>query len=243
MKILNENISKPTNEIVGIDMVIKDFMILSNGIKIENIKSIRNNEKKLKKLQKDISRKVKGSNNRNKARIKLTKLYEKIKNKKSNYIHNITTQLIRENQTIVIEDLNVSGMLKNHKLAKSIQELSLYEVKRQLKYKCEWYGRNLVIIDRWFPSSKKCSKCGFIKKDLKLKDREWICPSCGKNHDRDLNAAVNIENEGKRIIGMWDPEFKFVDYPTMDDRLGNEVLKSSGRMKQKQEKLTYNQSE
>jgi putative transposase len=224
-----------SNNIVGIDLGIKELIISSNGETIDNPKFIRNNEKKLKKLHKQLSKKQKGSNNRNKAKIKLAKTHEKIKNQKQDFLHNVTTKMINENQVIVMEDLNVSGMLKNHKLAKSIQELSLYELRRQLEYKSEWYHKELVFVDRWFPSSKTCCECGWKNNYLTLKDRTFICEECGNIIDRDLNAAINIKNEGIRIlnkIGQRLPEFTLVDNPTMDDRLSNEVLKSSGWLKQ-----------
>jgi len=255
-RILNKNINEPINDIVGLDVGIKTFIVSSTGAKFENLKLYKNSEKKIKKLQKQLAKKkriktgefvyskkwkkdvevTKLSNNGEKAKLKLAKVYEKINNQKLNYIHNITTQLVRENQTIVIEDLNVKGMIKNHNLAKSISDLSIHETFRQLKYKSEWYGRNLIQIDRWFPSSKKCSHCGYIYKGLTLNERTWVCPQCGQVHDRDANASLNIENEGRRIlIGMWNSESKFVDYPTMDDRHVND-LKSSGKVKQKQRK-------
>lgn len=191
--------SNPTNDFIGIDLGIKDFIVDSNGNSVENIKIERNNKKKLAKLHRELSRKQKGGSNRNKARIKLSKFYEKLNNKKENYLHHITNQLLNENQVIVIEDLNVKGMMKNHNLAKSIQELSLYRFKEMLRYKAEWYGNHIVQVDRFFPSSKLCSNCGYKNTELKLSDRKWICSECGTKHDRDLNAATNILNEGKRI--------------------------------------------
>ena len=238
LSILIENIineqPQPINNIIGIDIGIKDFMVCSNGQVFENLKLKHNNEKTLIKLQRQLSKKVIGSHNRYKTRIKLAKKYEKLNNIKINYIHNITTQLVRENQMIVIEDLNISGMLKNHCLAKSIQDLSINETFRQLKYKSEWYGRELVIINRWFPSSKLCNVCGYKYKELSLKEREWTCPECSTVHNRDFNAATNIVNEGKRIVGTRYPEFTLVDYPTTDDRLSNEVLKSNDRLNQEE---------
>jgi putative transposase len=228
---------KPINDIVGIDVGIKDFMVCSNGQVFNNLKLKRKNEKTLTKLQRQLSKKAIGSHNRYKAKIKLARKYEKLNNVKINYIHNITTQLVRENQTIVIEDLNVKGMLKNHCLAKSIQDLSINETFRQLKYKCEWYGRDLVVIDRWFPSSKLCSKCGYKYKNLSLKERDWVCPDCGTHHDRDFNAANNIMKEGKRMIGIRYPEFTLVDYPLMDDRQETD-LRSNDRLKQEESNLT-----
>jgi len=210
----NKKINNPKNEIIGIDVGIKDFVIDSNGYRYENIKIKRNNQKKLNKLHKELSKKQKNSNNREKSKIKLSKFYEKLNNKKEYYLHSVINQLLRENQTIVIENLNVKEMMKNKNLSKSIQELSLNEFKEILKYKSKWYDRNLIEIDRWFPSSKLCNICGFKNKELSLKDRKWICPECKTNHDRDINAAINIKNEGKRIfnikenkIGLNSPKF------------------------------------
>jgi putative transposase len=217
-----------TNNIMGIDLGIKDFVITSKNKKFENIKSIRNNEKQLIKLQKQLSKKVNGSKNKNKARIKLAKKYEKINNIKENYLHKVSNQLLNENQVIAMENLNVNGLLQNHKLAKSIQELSLYEFKRKLVYKASWYDRTVIEIDRWFPSSKLCSYCGYKYNNLKLSERNWTCPICNTIHDRDYNAAVNIEKEGQRILnnkgnesekillGSRTTELTLVDYPLMD---------------------------
>ena len=145
---------------------------------------------------------------------------------------------------IVLEDLNVSGLMKNHKLAKSIQELGLYEMRRQLEYKSKWYGRELIFVSRWFPSSKTCCECGWKNNNLTLKDREFVCEECGNIIDRDINAAINIEKEGIRIyneqIGTRYPEFTLVDNPTMDDKLSNEVLKSSGWLKQEEKTKIHN---
>ena len=197
---LTKTLPKSNNDIIGLDLGIKDFIVTSENTKFENIKVKRNNEKKLIKLNRDLSKKQKGSNNKNKCRIKLAKYHERLNNKKENYLHHITNQLLDENQVIVIEDLNVSGMMKNHKLAKSIQELSLYRFKEMLRYKSKWYGRDLIEIDRYYPSSKLCSSCGFKNNNLKLSDREWECPKCEVTHDRDYNAAINIRNEGQRIM-------------------------------------------
>ena len=204
----NKKVLPETNNIVGLDVGIKTFIVGSDGLTYENIKTRRNNEEKLKRLYQLLSRKQKGSNNRNKARIKLAKYYEKLNNQKEYYLHSITNQLLNENQVIVMEDLNIKGMMKNHNLAKSIQELSLYRFKEILKYKADWYGRDIIEIDKWFPSSKLCSVCGYKKEDLTLNDREWKCPKCGSTHNRDFNASKNIENEGKRIlkIGLSSPE-------------------------------------
>ena len=249
-----KSMPEPINDIIGIDVGVKDFIVCSNSEVFKNLNLKRKHEKKLKKLQKQLSKKQllptgefkfnkkynkdieikRPSHNREKARIKLAKAQEKLNNIKINYIHNITTQLVRENQTIVIEDLNVIGMLKNHCLAKSVQDLFINETFRQLKYKCEWYCRDLVMVDRWFPSSKLCHKCGYKYTALSLNEREWTCPVCGEVHNRNFNASMNITNEGKRILGMRCPEVTLVDYPTMDDRLSNEVLKNSDSVKQEE---------
>ena len=197
---LSKKLPTPNNDIIGLDLGIKDFIVTSEKTKFENIKVKRNNKKKLSKLSRKLSKKQKGSNNKNRARIKLARYHEKLNNKKENYLHHVANQLLDENQVIVIEDLNVSGMMKNHKLARSIQELSLYRFKEMLRYKSKWYGRDLIEIDRYYPSSKLCCKCGFKNDDLKLSDREWECPKCEVTHDRDYNAAINIKNEGQRIL-------------------------------------------
>ena len=202
MDIPNNLISKKeySNKSIGLDLGIKDFIVDSDGNRYENIKVKRSNKNKLRRLHKQLSRKVKGSNNKNKARIKLAKFYEKLTNKKTTYLHQISSKIVNENQVICIEDLNVKGMMKNHNLSASIQELSLGEFRKQLEYKSQWYGRKLIVIDRYYPSSKTCSNCGYIKKDLILKDREWICPECGVKHDRDYNAALNILHEGLKYL-------------------------------------------
>lgn len=189
-----------SNNVIGLDLGIKDFIVDSNGNRYENLKVKRNNKNKLRRLHRELSRKVKGSNNREKARIKLARFYEKLANKKQTYLHQISSKIVNENQVICIEDLNVKGMMKNHNLSTSIQELSLYEFRRQLTYKCEQYGRKLIVIDRYYPSSKTCSKCGYINRSLKLSDRSWICPECGEQHDRDYNAAKNILAEGLKYL-------------------------------------------
>ena len=162
--------------------------------------SLKKQENKINKLQKQLSRKVKGSNNRDKARIKLAKAYERLVNQRENYIHSVVNELLKYYDTIYMEDLNVNGMLKNHKLAKAIQEVGFYRFKSVLLDKSVNNGKRVVFVDRFYPSSKTCSCCGSIYKGLTLNDREWRCPSCGKIHDRDLNAAMNILTEGKKIL-------------------------------------------
>ena len=180
---------------VGIDVGIKDFAVLSNGQVFGNPKYLEKAEKRLKVLQRRLAKKQKDSNRRERARIALARQYEKVRNKRNNFIHQVTSRIVRENQTVIIEDLNVEGMLQNHCLAKSISSASWSEFFRQLQYKCEWQGKNLIRIGRFEPSSKMCL-CGYINKDLKLKDREWICPNCGRHNDRDLLAAINIKRFG-----------------------------------------------
>jgi len=193
-----------SKKVIGIDLGIKDFIITSENERFENLK-IRTNKlskKKLIKLNRNLSRKTNGSKNKEKARIKLSKFNEKLNNVKDNYLHSIVNQLINENQVICIESLNVKDMLQNDKLSKYIQELSLNRFKNILKYKCEWYGRDLIEIDQYFPSSKLCNICKSKNKDLKLSDREWKCKSCNTLHDIDLNASINIKNEGLRILNI-----------------------------------------
>jgi putative transposase len=222
---------KDTDKMIGIDLGVKDFVITSNGEVFKNRHFKKSEYNKIKKLNKQLSKKKVGSNNRNKARIKLAKVYKKITDRKSNYLHKVSNSLIDENQVICMEDLNVKSMIKNHRLADSISELNFGEFRRILEYKSLWYNRKLVFIDRFYPSSKRCNHCGYINKTLKLSDRQWTCPECGSIIERDYNASLNILEEGQRIIGCSTAEFTLVDYPTMDDK---EVipLKSSGRMKQ-----------
>ena len=192
---------KETNEVVGIDLGIKDFVITSEGEVFNNLHFKKNETNKITKLQHQLSRKEKGSNNRNKARIKLAKTYKKISDRKQYYLHKVSNSLINENQVICMENLNVKGIIKNHKIAESILEMNFGEFRRILEYKAKWYNRKIVFVDRFYPSSKICSCCGYKYKDLTLDIREWCCPNCGNHHDRDINAATNILNEGIRLIG------------------------------------------
>ena len=199
---LTHNGLKNTNNSIGIDLGIKHFVITSEGEVFNNLHFKKKESKKLKRLQKQLSHKQKNSNNRNKARIKLAKLYKKINDQKQYYLHSVSNSLINENQVICMEDLNVKGMLKNHKLAESIQEMNFGEFKRILEYKAKWYNRRIVFVNRFYPSSKTCNHCGYIYKQLKLSDRQWICPECGQLIERDYNAALNILKEGLRIINQ-----------------------------------------
>lgn len=223
---------KDTDAAVGIDLGIKNFVITSDGEVFNNLYFKKIETKKIKMLQHQLSKKDNGSNNRNKARIKLAKLYKKINDKKKYYLHAVSNSLINENQVICMENLNVKGMIKNHNLAESICEMNFGEFRRMLEYKANWYNRKIVFVDRFYPSSKTCHNCGYINNKLKLSDRQWVCPQCGEVIERDYNAALNILDEGLIIIGSSTTEFTLVDYPTMDDKLSNEVLKSSGRLKQ-----------
>ena len=191
---------KQTGGSVGIDLGVKDFVITSDGEVFENKHFYKKQENRIKKLQRQLSRKVKGSNNREKARIKLAKAHEHLVNQRENYIHSVVNELLKYYDTISMEDLNVSGMLKNHNLAKAIQEVGFFRFKSVLLDKSLNNEKKVVFVDRFYPSSKTCSCCGYVYRKLTLKEREWKCPDCGEIHDRDLNAAMNILTEGERIL-------------------------------------------
>lgn len=178
---------------VGIDLGIKDYATLSDGRKFSNPKHLENAKKRLAHLQKVLARKENGSKNYEKMRIKVAKCHRKIANKRNDSLHNLSSYLVNNYKTICLEDLNVKGMLQNHHLARAIQDASWYEFTRQLQYKSDWNGDNVIYIGRFEPSSKTCSVCGYKKEDLKLSDRSWVCPNCGTKHDRDVNAAINIK--------------------------------------------------
>lgn len=189
-----------TDKQVGIDLGVKDFVITSDGEVFENKHFLKKEEKKMKRLQRQLSRKVKGSNNREKQRVRIAKLFEKMINKKESYIHYVVNELLSRYDSIFMEDLNVKGLLNNHHLAKAIQDVGFYKFKEILSNKALVNDKQVVFVDRFYPSSKTCSVCGYNKDDLKLSDREWICPNCGTKHDRDINAAMNILIEGRKIL-------------------------------------------
>ncbi len=188
-----------TDSQVGIDLGIASLLTLSSGEKIANPKGFKVKYRKLRTAQKALSRKQKDSNNRHKARLKVARVHQEIADTRKDNLHKLTTRLVRENQTIAVEDLAVKNMVKNRKLALAISDASWGELVRQLEYKCDWYDRTFIKIDRWFPSSKRCGNCGHIVEKLPLNIREWDCPNCGTHHDRDINAANNILAAGLAV--------------------------------------------
>jgi putative transposase len=182
------------NTTVGIDVGIKSFAILSSGEVVENPKFLKKSLLKLKKLQKAVNKKQKGSKNRKKAVAKLAKQHQLVANQRNDFQHKVSIKIISESQAICLENLNVSGMIKNHKLAQAISDVGWSEFIRKLTYKAEWYGKTILRIGRFDASSKLCNVCGYKKKDLTLNEREWKCLSCKTLHDRDVNAAINIKN-------------------------------------------------
>lgn len=221
-----------TDNKVGIDLGVKNFVITSDGEVFENKHFLKKSENKIKKLQRQLSKKVKGSNNRYKTRLKLAKAFEYLSDQRINYIHNVVNSLLKTYDYIFMENLNVQGMLRNHKLSKAIQELGFYTFKNTLRNKAMINDKFVIEVDRWFASSKTCHKCGYVYKGLSLNEREWVCPICGEHHDRDINAAMNILIEGNKIlVGSRTAEFTLVENPTVDDRCESN-LKSSVSLKQ-----------
>ena len=208
---------------IGIDMGIKDFAVCSNGDTYENPRHLIKAEQRLRTLQRRLSRKKKGSNRRNRARMILAIQHEKVANRRQDYLHKISTKIVRENQAIVVEDLNTKGMMKNHRLSKAIGACGWSTFFKMLEYKCERQGKTFIRIGRFDPSSKMCS-CGHVYRGLKLSEREWVCPNCGSVNDRDLLAACNIKRFGlqeQNLLFVNKPVAhggSDVEVPTMDDR-------------------------
>ena len=251
---VEQNEYEHTGEIIGIDLGIKDLAIDSNGNKYSKPKFQQKSEKKIKHLQRLYSKKQKGSKNQEKARLKFAIAHEKLSNKRKDNLHKLTTKLIKENDVICIENLSVKNMMKNHRLAKAIQDASFGTLVNMLKYKATWHNRKIVEIGQFYPSSKICNCCGNKMNYMGLEVREWTCPVCGEHHDRDVNAAINIKNEGLRLLDTQStgevPETgsalnkeyiaanaapMLVENPTMDDKSAM-TLKSSVSMKQEQYK-------
>ena len=217
---------------LGIDLGIKSLAVCSDGRTFDNPKNLQHSLDRLALLQKRLSRKQKGSANRNKSRIRVARLQEHIANCRKDNLHQITHALTHDSQvrTLCMENLNVKGMQRNHYLAQAVGDASFGMFLTMLEYKCQWYGVNLVKIDRFAPSSKTCGQCSYVYKGLKLSERSWICPECGTHHDRDFNAACNIKEFGLKALPTERGKVKPVDCPMVDDR--PRVLKSRGRKKQ-----------
>jgi putative transposase len=189
----------PAGRTVGVDPGVRYFAVTSDGDKIANPRHLERKARNLARYQRRLARRKNGSKNRCKAAAKVARAHRKVCNARRDFLHRTSTRLVRANDTIVIEDLNVSGMLRNHKLARAISGCGWGEFRRQLDYKCQRYGREMVVIDRWYPSSKTCSACGHLLAELSLSARHWTCPSCRAQHDRDINAAKNILAAGRAV--------------------------------------------
>jgi len=219
-----------TGSEVGIDTGIKDLAILSDGTTYENIKTLKKNLKKVKFNQRKLSKKIKDSSSRNKQKQKLSIVHEKITNVRKDYLHKVSTEIVKNHDIISVEDLSVKNIMKNHKLAQAMSDVSLGTFYTMLEYKCDWNEKQFVKIDRFFPSSKMCSGCGWINQDLTLKDREWACTSCGEKHDRDFNASKNILKQGLKILSgsgiESDTKQKQVEALSLDESMKPETHQS-----------------
>jgi putative transposase len=212
------------DNIIGVDVGIKQFAVLSTGEKVENPKYLYNSMKRLEALHKRVHNKTKGSNNRRKAKQKLSLLYEKVKNQRNDFQHKLSAKLISENQAIAVEDLNVSGLMKNHNLAKAISDAAWSNFLFKLEYKALWQGKTVLKIGRFEPSSKRCNACGFHNANLTLNDRYWTCPACNTIHDRDVNAAINIKKMAVGLISPMDYRVEPVDLFAMAKGVKQEVV-------------------
>ena len=223
-----------TDKVVGIDLGLHDFIVCSDGERVEAPKHFRKSEQRLAERQRVFSRTQKGSNGHEKARLKVARCHQKIKNQRNDFLQKLSSKLIRENQVICLEDLSVKGMERNKKLAKSVTDASFSKFVSMLEYKAEWYGRKVVKIDRFYPSTQICSGCGCRNESIKglsgLKFREWICPECGEVHDRDLNAARNILKEGLKILNLRNVgDSKFTAHHTNSFSVSGDVLALEAR--------------
>jgi len=228
---------KKTNKSVGIDLGLIDLMTFSDGKKVSNPRIAKKYRKKLEYQHRQHSKKTKKGKNKERARVELAKTYEKITNVKLDYAHKLTADIVKNNDIIVMEDLSITNMMKDHKKARSIQEVSWYEIVRQLKYKSEWNDRKFIQVDRWFPSSKTCNDCGYINQSLREGDREWNCPICNIHHDRDYNASLNILKQGLSGLGIKsDVNQKRGEALRMVSRKTERVIKS---VNHKTKKLKY----
>ena len=189
----------PVTNTVGIDVGLTSLVTLSTGEKITNPKYERADRLRLARAQRNLSRKAKDSANRQKARVKVARVHARITDRRHDYLHKLTTRLVRENQAVVIEDLSVANMVRNHSLARTISDAAWGDLRGMLEYKCDWYGRDLIVVDRFYPSSKTCSACGHLVAKMPLNIRSWSCPQCGAVHDRDVNAAINLKAAGLAV--------------------------------------------
>jgi putative transposase len=210
-----------TGKSVGIDLGLKDFVITSDEQTFKNNKYTKQYEIKLNKSQQHLSRKIKGSKNYNKQRIKVAKIHEKIANSRNDMLHKVSTELINNYDIICIESLNIVGMIQNEHLSKSISDVSWGKFLIYLNYKSDWNNKKLLKIDKWFPSSKTCNICRYINQDLTLNIREWVCPKCGTKHNRDYNASINILREGLNLLSVGTTDYTHGDGGYEVNEVGN----------------------